>query len=75
MLYLLMNPQIDFSLVDYAIEGEKLSSQNKESNKMKKKTELMWEYVFSIIDGLKLQNRINKIQENPAIVISCFNII
>tara|TARA_B100001248_G_C27370344_1_gene451309 strand:+ start:335 stop:1474 length:1140 start_codon:yes stop_codon:yes gene_type:complete len=47
----LRNPQIDFSLVDYALKGEKISIQQKESNKMKKKTELMWEYVFSIIDG------------------------
>jgi colanic acid/amylovoran biosynthesis protein len=47
----LRNPQIDFSLVDYALKGEKISIQQKESNKMKKKTELMWECVFSIIDG------------------------
>ena len=48
----LKNKEIDFSLFESAIKFEDSNALQKESNKIKKSTELMWKYVFSIVDKL-----------------------
>ena len=48
----LKNKDINFSLFESAIKFEDSKALQKESNKIKKSTELMWKYVFFIVDKL-----------------------